>query len=124
LARGLHPDSGCGLATRTEDIPNVYNSADLGARHDSPLAVGELSRSGHPPYLQFLEPGLYYLQCFGTIALIYATLVTLFFHIHPLISSQAEYWIHLLPFVAALELLLVMLAGGGSARAAGGCASC
>jgi len=59
-----------------------------------------------------------------TIALIYATLVTLFFHIHPLISSQAEYWIHLLPFVAALELLLVMLAGEVRRVPAGGCASC
>jgi len=88
------------------------------------LLWGNFRGLGIRQYLQFLEPGLYYLQCFGTIALIYATLVTLFFHIHPLISSQAEYWIHLLPFVAALELLLVMLAGEVRRVPAGGCASC
>jgi len=101
-----------------EDIPNVYKQRGTWALDTIRLLLwGNFRGLGIRQYLQFLEPGLYYLQCFGTIALIYATLVTLFFHIHPLISSQAEYWIHLLPFVAALELLLVMLAGGGSARA-------
>jgi len=82
VGAGLHPDSGCGLATRTRGHPERLQTArDLGARHDSPLAVGNFRGLGIRQYLSSWS-GLYYLQCFGTIALIYATLVTLFFHIH------------------------------------------
>jgi hypothetical protein len=68
--------------------------------------------------LHFAEPALYYMQCFGTVTLIYTTMATLLFHIHPLLASQTSYWLHLLPFVAALEFFLAMLVGGRSIRSA------
>jgi len=68
VGAGLTSDSGCGLATRTRGHPERLQTArDLGARHDSPLAVGNFRGLGIRQYLQFLEPGLYYLQCFGRL---------------------------------------------------------
>jgi cellulose synthase (UDP-forming) len=102
-----------------EDIPNVYKQRGTWALDTMRLLLwADLRGLTARQLLHFAEPALYYMQCFGTVTLIYTTIATLLFHIHPLIASQTSYWLHLLPFVAALEFFLAMLVGGRSIRSA------
>jgi len=102
-----------------EDIPNVYKQRGTWALDTLRLLLwADLSGLNWRQRLQFAEPALYYLQCFGTVAMIYTTLATLVSRVHPIATTSSGYWLHLLPFVVSLEFLLAMLAGAGSLRSA------
>jgi cellulose synthase (UDP-forming) len=123
LRRGWHgsyvPIVGVHSQHAPEDIPNVYKQRGTWALDTLRLLLwADLSGLNWRQRFHFAEPALYYLQSFGTIAMICVTLVTLVFHVHPIEASSTSYWMHLLPFVLSLEFLLMMLAGAGSMKQA------
>jgi cellulose synthase (UDP-forming) len=121
LRRGWHgaylPIVGVRSQHAPEDIPNVYKQRGTWALDTMRLLLwADLRGLTLRQRLHFAEPAMYYMQCFGTMAFLYTTLVTLFFHVHPIVGSETSYWLHLVPFVVALEFFLAMLVGAGSIR--------
>lgn len=73
--------------------------------------MGRETGAERAPAAAFLELGLFYLHSFATFVFILVPVLALALGIYPVVAPHADYALHFWPFMAAVELMLVALAG-------------
>lgn len=114
--RGVYlPIVGAVGQTAPEDVPNAIKQRGTWAIDTVRLMLwGEKRGLNLLQRISFAEVGLYYALSFAMLVFTVVPILTLGFNLYPLYSTPIEYALHLWPYVAAMELMLVSLAGGMS----------
>lgn len=112
--RGLYlPIVGALGQTAPEDIPNTTKQRGTWAIDTIRLTFWADKRGlTLLQRMHFAEMGLFYMLGFAILLFTVTPVVTLVFNVHPLTGTQADYALHLWPYVVAIELFLVALADG------------
>ena len=112
--RGLYlPIVGAVGQMAPEDIPNAFKQRGTWAIDTMRLTFwGDKSGLNARQHMQFAELGFFYLLSFAVLIFAITPVVSLIFHVYPLITTHTEYALHFWPYAAAVELLLVSLADG------------
>jgi cellulose synthase (UDP-forming) len=112
--RGVYlPIVGSVGQTAPEDVPNAIKQRGTWAIDTVRLMLwGEKRGLSLLQRISFAEVGLYYALSFAMLVFTIVPIFTLGFDAYPLYSTPLEYAVHLWPYVAAMELMLVSLAGG------------
>jgi cellulose synthase (UDP-forming) len=112
--RGVYlPIVGAIAQSTPEDIPNVIKQRGTWALDTLRLTFwGEKRGLSAAQRLQFAELGLFYLISFAVLVFAVTPAISLFFDIHPLTTNEAQYALHVWPYVLTIELLLISLAWG------------
>jgi cellulose synthase (UDP-forming) len=96
-----------------EDISNAFKQRGTWAIDTMRLTFwGDKSGLNARQHMQFAELGFFYLLSFAVLIFAITPVVSLIFHVYPLITTHTEYALHFWPYAAAVELLLVSLADG------------
>jgi len=117
LRRGWHsaylPIVGAIAQTAPEDIPNLFKQRGTWAIDTLRLMFwGEKRGLNLLQRFSFLEIGLFYLLSVPMLIFTAIPILSLGFGVYPIYSTPIEYALHLWPYVAAMELMLVALADG------------
>lgn len=112
--RGLYlPIVGAIAQTAPEDIPNLFKQRGTWAIDTLRLMFwGDKRGLSLWQKFCFAEIGLFYLLSLPMLLFTVIPVISLGFDIYPIQSSPIEYALHLWPYVAAMELMLVALADG------------
>ena len=112
--RGVYlPIVGAVAQTAPEDMPNAIKQRGTWALDTLRLMFwGERRGLNLAQRLQFAELGLFYLVSFAAFVFAVTPAFSLFFDIHPLTTTEAQWAWHFWPYAIAIELLLVSLAWG------------
>lgn len=112
--RGLYlPIVGAVGQMAPEDIPNAFKQRGTWAIDTMRLTFwGDKSGLNVRQHMQFAELGFFYLLSFAVLIFAVTPVVSLVFHVYPLVTTHTQYALHFWPYAAAVELLLVSLAGG------------
>ena len=112
--RGIYlPIIGAVGQTAPEDIPNSYKQRGTWAIDTVRLILwGNKRGLTLLQTLSFVEVGLFYSLSLAMIIFTVTPIFTLGFDAYPLSSSPIDYALHLWPYVAAMELMLVTVAEG------------
>lgn len=117
LRRGWHgiylPIIGAMGQTAPEDIPNAIKQRGTWAIDTMRMSFwGNRRGLNLQQHLQFSELGLFYLLSFAILVFAATPVFTLALGTMPIAASQTDYFMHLGPYVATIELLLLSLAHG------------
>jgi putative flippase GtrA len=97
-----------------EDIPNVYKQLGTWALDTVRIFVWKnpwfVQGLTFKQRMQFTELGLFYLMSFPLLIFTITPIISLFFGIHPFLSSNLDYILHFWPYAASIEILLAVLA--------------
>ena len=112
--RGVYlPIVGAIAQTAPEDIPNLFKQRGTWAIDTLRLMFwGDKRGLSWLQRLSFLEIGLFYLLSVPMLIFTALPILSLGFGVYPIYSTPIEYALHLWPYVAAMELMLVALADG------------
>jgi len=112
--RGVYlPIVGAVGQTAPEDVPNTVKQRGAWAVDTMRLTFwGNKQGLSLWQHLQFSELGFFYLLSFAVLVFAITPVFALTFNIYPLIATHAAYAVHLWPYAAAVELLLIGLAEG------------
>ncbi|MGB9872799.1 MAG: glycosyltransferase [Anaerolineae bacterium] len=111
--RGIYlPIVGARGQIAPEDIPNYFKQRGTWALDTLRwLFWGRKWGLNFRQRLHFLELGLFYLHSFATLIFILTPVLALTLGIYPVVATHAAYALHFWPFMAAVELMLMALAG-------------
>ncbi len=117
LRRGWHglylPIVGAMGQIAPEDLPNTIKQRGTWAIDTMRMSFwGQRRGLSLRQHVQFAELGFFYLSSFAILTFLVVPIISLITGLHPLVTDSATYLARLLPYAAAIELLLIALSDG------------
>ena len=112
--RGLYlPIVGAMGQTAPEDLPNIIKQRGTWAIDTMRMNFwGQRRGLSLRQRVQFAELGLFYLSSFAILIFLVVPIISLITGRHPLVTDSTTYLLRLLPYAAAIEILLIALSDG------------